>query len=233
MVVCHRHRCIFIHIPRCGGTSINRLFLETGCFEKLDWKIPNIQIMYGRFETDENCYELDHATVEIYKEFCHKGYIQNYFKFAIVRNPWERLLSEYLRKKARGDKRFIDADGLSFKEFVLNLAEHFDEVINSSKKHILISHFIPQYKFIFDENDRRFVDFICKLEDLDNDWKIISRRIALLRKLDRKNSTKHNHYSNFYDDKTQKIVNKLYSRDIELFGYTFENRNKKMYSRET
>jgi hypothetical protein len=36
------------------------------------------------------------------------------------------------------------------------------------------------------------------------------------------NSSAHEHYASYYDDKTRAIVGRVYAKDVELFGYRFE-----------
>src|SRR6187402_3169911 len=75
-MISHKHQCIFVHIPKTAGNSINRVF-------GVGW---------------ENHKDLARYHAEIPRET-----FERYFKFAIVRNPWDRLLSDYnyQKKKSR------------------------------------------------------------------------------------------------------------------------------------
>ena len=44
-MISHKYKCIFIHIPKTEGSSINE-YLADGVV--LDWKKPNYEIQIGR-----------------------------------------------------------------------------------------------------------------------------------------------------------------------------------------
>jgi hypothetical protein len=179
--------------------------------------------MYGNLYTREGVYELDHSTSEMFIKFVDQRYLDSYFKFTFVRNPWDRLLSEYFQKKVNNDTRFIDASQISFTDFVKILYEKFDEVLKSSQTHETLSHFIPQYKFVFDSSGQQFVDFIGKFENLVYDFKIVASKLDLMSvQLDKFNSTVHSSYVKYYNEKTRNLVEQMYEQDIQTFDYTFE-----------
>ena len=68
----HVNRVIFIHIPRCAGTTIERMFLGVDF-----WDINPV---------------MKHATSSIYRKF-YSRYWKDYYKFSIVRNPYDRFRS--------------------------------------------------------------------------------------------------------------------------------------------
>jgi nucleoside-diphosphate-sugar epimerase len=37
-VISHEHNCIFIHIPKCGGTSVEKIFIGK---QYVSWDSPN------------------------------------------------------------------------------------------------------------------------------------------------------------------------------------------------
>ena len=73
-MILEKPKLLFIHIPRTGGSSIENFFNFCPC-------------------APMNKKESQYSTLEESKEYCK---IENYFKFTIVRNPWDRLLSWFL-----------------------------------------------------------------------------------------------------------------------------------------
>ena len=71
-----QHRCIFVHVPKCAGVSISRSLF--GSLVGTHIAMKSFQLIY----TEE--------------EFAR------YFKFAFVRNPWDRLVSAYRFLKRGG-----------------------------------------------------------------------------------------------------------------------------------
>ena len=71
-MICHKSKVIFIHIPRTAGTSVEKAFVGK------DW------------------FNIDVSTKHIYASTARDYYAEfwdEYFKFSIVRNPWDRMLS--------------------------------------------------------------------------------------------------------------------------------------------
>lgn len=185
---------IFIHIPKTGGSSI---------FETLFSKKSNGHIRWNQYKQANN------------KKF------QKYFKFAVVRNPWDRLVSAFFYLKKGGmhsiDKQWakenID-EFTSFEEFVKRWL---------NKKNIYSGvHFKPQSYWICNENKKIMVDFIARLETIDQDFLFISNKIGSNKKIIKKlNTSPRLEYRKYYDDNTKNIVHNIYKDDIELFGYDF------------
>jgi len=73
-MILHDKKIIFIHIPRTGGTSVEEYFQFK---HQHGWKPDTAQ----------------HLTL---KEYSDHYDVEDYFKFTIVRNPWDRLVSWYL-----------------------------------------------------------------------------------------------------------------------------------------
>ena len=102
-MISHKHKFIFIHIPKCGGHTIETVFNAWGDRDKFfvgrsrqHWKLKKI---------------LDHHPN------CKK-----YFRFTFVRNPFSRLVSEYHYTKLEAS-----AFSLSFKDFCLDLDKNLNE----------------------------------------------------------------------------------------------------------
>ena len=43
-MISHQHKIIFIHIPKCAGSSIKDYYFNS---PQLDWKTPNYDLLYG------------------------------------------------------------------------------------------------------------------------------------------------------------------------------------------
>lgn len=172
---------------------------------------------------------------------------KKYFKFTFVRNPWDRLVSHYFFATRFKDgihpltKNPLPQQMLykiSFKEFIMNLEEikmNTDFVLEDTldkatylKKLLDSKGFCTNcYDWISDENGKMLpIDFIGKVENINEDY---NKLIKLLNypfsspTLPKENSTKHQHYTTYYDKDMIQVVKKLFEKDIETFKYKFES----------
>lgn len=137
---------------------------------------------------------------------------QSYFKFAIVRNPWDRVVSQFAHmSKRRGLRRYIGMqEGDSFKRYL--------ELIRETR-HV---QWEPQTSFILGEQGRLLVDFIGRFEDFDNSVLSILTHLGLGRcSIPHAKRGERGPYQSYYDRETQGIVADMYAADIEMFGYSF------------
>lgn len=203
---------IFVHIPKCAGTSIEKALFPS----HITAHKTNYDFCCGWDESRKIW--MQHATACQIKYYYCEDY-ESYFKFAIVRNPWDRALSDYFwQKKELGIED-------SFKNFLL-LDGKFDDqrlkqpIRDSSSR---VDHILPQTDFLFDENGKKIVDFIGTVETIREDFVKICKEIGVTNcKLPHNNKTKHKHYSKYYDEELIEIVREKYKKDIELFGYRFD-----------
>ncbi|HEY5218398.1 MAG TPA: sulfotransferase family 2 domain-containing protein [Gemmatimonadaceae bacterium] len=204
-MIYHQHRCLFIHIPKTGGNSVSSAF-------GFGWP-AHTDILHYATELKPDVFE-------------------SYFKFAVVRNPWERLVSEYVfqrkKRKPRTEKLFIfDERGTKrrFADWVrVALANPFryrgQDWAGDVSPHI--HRWSPQVDWISIDGNIS-VDFIARLETIERDFQEIRRRAGVsATTLARRNATRHRHYSSYYDSDTREIVAHYYASDIEAFGYRFE-----------
>ena len=141
---------------------------------------------------------------------------ENYFKFAFVRNPWDRFASCYFYLKAGGmneaydvrdRKIFLDQHD-SFEDFILNT--NFNRLFAQQ-------HFKPQSYYLDKE-----IDFIGRFENLQEDFNIVCDKIGVPQQhIPHKNKSDHKHYTEYYTNRTRGIVEEKYKKDIEYFGYKF------------
>ena len=188
-------RSIFVHIPKCAGLSIT--------FG-----------LYGRKTGD-------HRTIADYKLAFSKSEFKSFFKFAFVRNPWDRLLSAYFYMK-QGGRNKQDYD---WSIRYLSPYDNFDEFVLKwvNEDNIRLGlHFRPQFEFVCTKNHELEVDFIGYFENIENDYEHICNVIAIGSRLQAINkSAGKKDYRDYYNEETKSIVEHVYRADIKLFGYAF------------
>ena len=172
--------------------------------------------------------ELDHLSLLYIKSRINPDLYLSYFKFCFVRNPYDRLVSEYFWKIKDNDLRLgIDCRKVTFKAFVYYLRERFPVIL--SLPHYEVSHFLPQYLFVCDESKKLIVDMVFKYENgLDNEFilllEMMGKEVPPNFNLPNNNTTrsKRKKYTEYYDKETQDIVYSLYEDDFKLFDYPYE-----------
>ena len=178
----------FIHISKTAGTSITRAL-----------NIP-----------------FEHLTSEEKKQEVGQCEWSRRYTFAVVRNPWDRAVSEYHYRIKTGQEG-MDHLNLSFKSWLrLVYVEKHPDFYTSEK------FFMPQAEWVTDERGKLQVDRILRFEDLENEFKELCRDLAEKAHLPKVNMTKRSHYQDYYDDETIEIIRDTMAQDIDLFGYEFE-----------
>jgi hypothetical protein len=219
MLISHEEpKFIFIHIQKTGGVSISNLLRRYS---------PTTTPGRG----------LRHISARrALKQVVNPD---DYFKFAFVRNPWDRLVSWYTMideaRKGVADgtaepmtRRLIKKNNL-FK-YVLRCGPTFDEfVINCTEKQWMgngyYSFTFNQLRYLTDKNGEVLVDFIGRFENLAQDISHVFDKLGLEAsqlEIPHENRSAHSHYSEMYTPETREIVRKRFRRDIEFFGYEFE-----------
>ena len=189
----NKNKFFFIHIRKTAGTSIEKVFVPAA----------------GNFE-DEVAYK--HATAYAMRQHFPKEW-GKYFKFSFVRNPWDWLVSRFFWQRQFHD----EWRNLPFDKFI---EETCGQGHNPTAFLELVT--ISQLYFLTDENDNIIVDFIGKFENLQADFNKVCNKIGVPRKqLGLFNTSKHKHYTEYYNDYTRKLVREKYARDIEILGYKF------------
>ena len=214
MPVSHQYRCIFVHIPKTGGTSI-----ETALDMFHPWREENREAMFGLVQSPELLAKgwisrfLQHLSIEELREILPSQIAADYFSFAWVRNPWDRMVSVYFNKDPdmlqQARNQGIALEGLSFRDF-LERTEGFSHV-----------HLLEQARFVVDSQERICVDFVGRFESLADDFRILCDRLGILAHLPHRNASVHGQYRQYYTEETREMVAVRYRRDIELFGYEF------------
>ena len=206
-MISHPHRFIFIHINKCGGTSIERV----------------LQKYKGQHHKG------NHSLLNQYDA----KLIKDYFTFIFVRNPWAKMVSQYhwngpgatktynngspgpvYPKKVRGNSA---REEISFEEYI---TVYFQEDYRLSAGQPA-----TQLPWISDkEGNLLDIDFIGRVENMQEDFNYVCDKIGIPReKLAHKHKTHHRSkpYWEYYTDKSRAVVAEKFKKDTEFFGYEF------------
>lgn len=183
--------CIFIHVPKCAGSSVaTSIFGSTPA-----WHLP----LYW--------YE---------KQF--KERYDEYFKFGFVRDPLQRALSAYRYLLQTPQPRDKEAHELvsrysRFDTFIDGWL-HSDNICKQI-------HFAPQHHFLQNSMGQIAVDFIGRQEHLETDFLALCERLDINAQLSHLNRSPGSGYPTaaLCSVATRKRIREVYARDYELFAY--------------
>lgn len=206
MIVSALHKFIFAAIPKTGTHSVRRALREhmgandleqVGLFVQKKFPIPELaQLQHG------------HLSLQQIQPYLRPEEWQAFFKFAFVRNPFDRFISYCaFMTRAQGD----------FEQDPKRVMRHF--IANPPWAHIL---FQPQHSFIIGKDGQLLTDQVGRVEEMQQSYDDIAARIGIpTASLERVNTSSRKGYRDYYDRELIDGVAKLYARDLELFGYVF------------
>jgi len=198
----------FVDIPRTSSTSIKvQLARKYGRTYAKEFIRGEKNHTKGFFR--------DHLTSKHMVNFLGQRVWDDLFTFTIVRNPWDRAVSfyNYLLKINKHDK-----PSLSFKEHIIDLKRIYKEN-NFAKRRLRHG----CYEYISDNNEI-IVDKVIRFEDREEELKEISEKIGFELSMTehREKILGKKSYNEFYDNESRRIIEEIYAKDIEEFGYSFE-----------
>jgi Sulfotransferase family len=207
LIVSHRHRFIFFAIPKTGTHAVRfALRNHLGATDE-----EQVQLFVQSALSNPDIARMRHGHIrwnEIKAAVSQE--VWGYFKFAYVRNPWERFVS-YTAFMHRQDGAFA-ADPQRTMERVLADPVHRDKIV-----------FRPQHEFICDEGGQVMVDFVGRNETMQASHDAICAHIGIpTQPLQRVNASTHGAWRDYYTDALKARVADVYARDIAIFGYRFE-----------
>ena len=216
MVISNNKKFIFIHIYKTGGNSVSSLLLPYARKrEKFSQKWISRYIINRinkllRLNDQGNKWIngiRKHATALEIKDCIGDKKFAEYFKFTIVRNPYDFLVSLYhYIKQSPNHRNYQTVNSLTFKEFI----------INETKNNCHL-----QSDFITNNDGKLIVDYVGKLEHIDYSLSHVSRKLNIPKKNipDSNKSERNSDEMNYYDVELLEIVNKYFKKDFELLGY--------------
>lgn len=217
-MISHEHKCIFIHISKCAGSSIETAF----GININDNTEKNNKNLFGWSE--EHKLFLQHATPQqlLNLNLINKSIWNSYYKFIIVRNPWDRAFSDYTW--VCREQKIRD----SFFNFIHKQGK-FTKILNQRNGSFFRGdHLNNQISYFFLDGEEITFDQVIRFENLEKELPSLAKvvglnpstfnqKINVVRK-------KIDHYSKFYNGKRKKLIEKKYSSDSDFLDYHFEDR---------
>jgi len=207
MLVSDSKKFIFIHIPRTAGFSVRQSLQPWVDHQNLDFS-------QARWEQD-----YPHYTTREVRQIVGEERFEEYFKFAFVRNPWDRVLSRYLYLRKFNDRpnqplnpRGYYAPGtLSFLGWLKGSEPHGVHPLDLR----------PQKEWLIDDSGHTVVDCIGRFETLAADFESICQHIDLSLVLPHVNRSDHGHYREYYDQEGRDFVARIFGDYIKTWAYKF------------
>lgn len=205
-MVSREHSCIFVHIPRCAGSSVEAVVWPGARTEEDLW-MGFVDEYHNRHQTGG----LQHLLARQIREEVGARTFESMFKFTVVRNPFDRTVSQFAYMRRRRDLRaFIGMDqGSTFAEYLRLIRQ---------RQHV---QWLPQCRFVYDGDDL-LVDRIVRFEKLESSLPWVFERLGLrVASLPHRNASDRDSYRTYYTAATRREVESIYQEDLRRFDYSF------------
>lgn len=181
---------VFIHINKCAGTSVGTAI-----------GLPKKQ----------------HLTALEVIDLIGESAWRSAFKFTIVRNPWDKVVSHYKHRIKTGQTG-LGANPIPFKQWVMaTYGGGNDPVLLDQPKM-----FQQQIEWLKNRQGQIDVDFVGRFETMNESFAEIAKRIGIGATLPHLNKTEKSDYRTHYDAETAAAIEHWFADDIARFGYRFD-----------
>lgn len=209
MIVSFRHRFIFAAVPKTGTHAVRQALRE----QLGEADLEQVGLFVNRRFPWEDLAAIQHGHLSLrqVRPYVGEEAFEGYFKFAFVRNPFDRFVS-YCAFMLRG--------GDDFQRRPREVMRHL-LFAAPPEQHIL---FQSQSSLLVDEDGETLLtDSVGRVEDMQGSYDAICVRLGLpSRALDRVNGSTHGDYRQYYDQDLIDGVAARYAQDLDLFGYSFD-----------
>lgn len=213
MLISHTHRFLFIHVDKAAGTSVQEAlqpYAEPLAASRLRKRL----MLLGPLTRLGSLHRLvqfgEHVPARAVRRCLPRSIYEGYFKFAFVRNPWDRLVSRYhylKRNPAHRHSRVVSA--------MSGFAEYARWEMGRARP------LLHQHAYVCDAKGRLIVDAVGRFEELQEGFDAFCRRLNIRADLPHLNATGRRDYRDHYPAELRDEVGAFFSRDIEMFGYSF------------
>lgn len=203
--------CLFFHNGKTAGTAIERWLHGRSMGPPME---PNRKILYG-WDPQEKIY-LHHASAPTVRRLVGEEIFRSYYKFSVVRNPYERLVSVYhytfdAHQKSHG----------SFPNFIRTLPRLARDPQQLKGR-------LPIAQTWYTHIDGQCIcDDIVYFEELPQSLDPIRSKLAITRPFLPRNTRRHTSFpkvptAEMYNQEMLNIMQDVYASDFEHYAYSLD-----------
>jgi hypothetical protein len=214
MIISHKHKFIFIKTRKTAGTSI-QIYLSRQCGK--EDIISNIwendrkhRRKQAHWHAPQNCDDFhEHAIASDIKQSLEC--FDDYYKFSVIRNPWDMAVSRYFWQKRLGRTKRMKRKMSSFDTYLTNYGVSDDDLL---LPFVSIDGEVITDRIIRYENLLEDLELVCKDLGIEFDPSYMVDAKSKYRPKDIP-------YQSYYSEELKNIVAEAHKDDILYFGYEF------------
>jgi len=198
---------VFIHVPKTGGSSVGAA-LQPLCSLRNHGRLGAWLRPLGRPRDYHRFGFKRHDPLTVVERHMPAPLFARFFKFAFVRNPWDRLVSEYNSVLCLPDHR---------RHARVRALGGFKAYLRREAPFVLAT----QRRLLVDSTGEIGADFVGRFERLEQDFGSVCERLGIEAALPHLNRHEHGDYRSYYDDEARELVRSHWGEDIVAFDYEF------------
>ncbi len=216
MFISYKHKFLFVHIAKTGGTSIRAALMTVRLTDPFYVPLSVCSRLSSLFSHRLGSKFPRHSKVIAAYEMLPREFFNELFKFAFVRNPWDLQVSSFHHIR-RERPHLMDGieDFETFLRWKLDPDRPYQYHIDTSIE--------LQSDYLVDLHGKVLVDFIGRYERLEEDFREVCEKVGLKNiHLPHKRKAKdRTNYTDYYNSYTKQLVADHFRKDIEMLGYEF------------
>jgi len=219
MLVSHRKKFIYTKTIKTASTAVE-IFFEKYCMPEGEWSFhhsTNEHISESGiigFRGNRKEFEMQspkffhHMPASVIKEYLGDQIWKEYFKFCVIRNPFEKVLSYFFHFKEKNPNGESQVMAANFQKWVKERLQHD---VDDRNKYLI--------------NDRICMDYFIRHENLLEDIKTVCRIIGVpfdpesIPRLKDRHRLPNTRIENYYNTETAALIVKYFAFEFEYFGY--------------